>query len=140
MIPDLESSNNDPIEMISPVYQGLTCQPTMYPTNGCTLGGYPASHQLCALYGGVRLIVKNTGHDFSGRSGGAGALSIWTHYLKGIDYIPRYSSSGTSWTGAAFRVGAGVQAYELYKIANEHKMMVVGGEGQVCTLRSNMLK
>jgi hypothetical protein len=27
----------------------------------------------------VRLVVKNTGHDFSGKSLGAGALSIWTH-------------------------------------------------------------
>jgi FAD/FMN-containing dehydrogenase len=27
----------------------------------------------------VRVIIKNTGHDFSGKSLGGGSLSIWTH-------------------------------------------------------------
>ncbi|PLB47470.1 FAD binding domain-containing protein [Aspergillus steynii IBT 23096] len=134
--------NNDPIEMLSPVYQGLTCQPTTNPKDNCTLGGYPAyavnvssvaDVQLAinfARHTGVRLVVKNTGHDFSGKSGGAGALSIWTHNLKGIEHIPEYSAPGTNWTGAAFRVGAGVQAYELYKAADDYKLMAVGGEGR----------
>ncbi|KAG8703845.1 hypothetical protein FRC08_002611 [Ceratobasidium sp. 394] len=30
----------------------------------------------------LRLVVKNTGHDFLGRSSAAGSLSIWTHQLK----------------------------------------------------------
>jgi FAD/FMN-containing dehydrogenase len=80
---------------------------------------------------GVRLVVKNTGHDFSGKSGGGESLSIWTHNLKDVKYIENYEAEGTDWTGAAFRVGAGVQAYEIYKTASEHGLMVVGGEGQV---------
>ncbi|KAL3478837.1 hypothetical protein BJX99DRAFT_245238 [Aspergillus californicus] len=134
---------DDPIEMLSPVYQGLTCQPTTDPDASCTMGGYPqyvinatsvAQVQLGINFArntGVRLVVKNTGHDFSGKSGGAGALSIWTHNLKAIKYIPNYKDEGTDWTGAAFRVGAGVQAYEIYKAAQDHGLMVVGGEGQV---------
>ncbi|KAB8271253.1 hypothetical protein BDV30DRAFT_240712 [Aspergillus minisclerotigenes] len=55
----------------------------------------------------VRLVIKNTGHDFSGKSRGAGALSIWTHNLKGIQHVPSYNASGTDWTGAAFKIGAG---------------------------------
>ncbi|KAE8388499.1 hypothetical protein BDV23DRAFT_195085 [Aspergillus alliaceus] len=90
--------NNDPIEMLSPVYQGLTCQPTANPNATCSLGGYPAyavnvssvAHiQLAINFArqtGVRLVVKDTGHDSSGKSGGAGALSIRTHNLKGIQY------------------------------------------------------
>jgi hypothetical protein len=27
----------------------------------------------------IRLVIKNTGHDFSGKNLGGGALSIWTH-------------------------------------------------------------
>jgi hypothetical protein len=27
----------------------------------------------------IRLVIKNTGHDMSGRSLGAGALLVWTH-------------------------------------------------------------
>ncbi|KAL4860980.1 hypothetical protein BDV12DRAFT_82858 [Aspergillus spectabilis] len=133
---------DDPIEMLSPVYQGLTCQPTTDPDASCTMGGYPhfvinatnvAQIQLGINFArntGVRLVVKNTGHDFSGKSGGAGSLSIWTHNLKGIKYIENYEAPGTDWTGAAFKVGSGVQAYEIYKAAQEHGLMVVGGEGQ----------
>ncbi|KAL4908689.1 hypothetical protein BDW74DRAFT_188589 [Aspergillus multicolor] len=134
---------DDPIEMLSPVYQGLTCQPTADPEANCTMGGYPhyvvnatnvAQVQLGINFArntGVRLVVKNTGHDFSGKSGGAGSLSIWTHNLKGIRYIRNYQAPGTDWNGAAFRLGAGVQAYEIYTAAQEHGLMVVGGEGQV---------
>lgn len=84
----------DPTSMMSPVYQGLTCQVTDDPTQSCTLGALPyyavnistvAQVQLTinfARNNNIRLVVKNTGHDFSGKSGGAGALSIWTHNLK----------------------------------------------------------
>ena len=128
--------------MLSPVYQGLTCQPTADPNATCTLGGYPAyavnvssvAHIQLAInfvrQTGVRLVVKNTGHDFSGKSGGAGALSIWTHNLKGIQYVPSYNAAGTDWTDAAFKIGAGTQAYEIYKAAQDRQLMVVEGEGQ----------
>ena len=128
--------------MLSPVYQGLTCQPTTNASASCTLGGYPVyavhvstvSHiQLAVNFTrqtGVRLVVKNTGHDFSGKSGGGGALSIWTHHLKDIQYISEYDAPGTDWHGAAFKLGTGVQAFEIYKAAADHGLMVVGGEGQ----------
>ncbi|KAL4877361.1 hypothetical protein BJY04DRAFT_230663 [Aspergillus karnatakaensis] len=134
---------DDPIEMLSPVYQGLTCEPTTDPDAKCTMGGFPhyvinatnvAQIQLGINFArntGVRLVVKNTGHDFSGKSGGAGSLSIWTHNLKGIKHIENYSAPGTDWTGPAFKAGSGVAAYEIYKAAQDHGLMVVGGEGQV---------
>ncbi|KAL4962007.1 uncharacterized protein BDV14DRAFT_210755 [Aspergillus stella-maris] len=134
---------DDPIEMFSPLYQGLTCQPTTDPDDSCTMGGYPiytinatnvAQIQLGLNFArktGVRLVVKNTGHDFSGKSGGGGSLSIWTHNLKGIEHISSYEAPGTDWTGNAFKMGSGVGAYEIYKAANDHGLMVVGGEGQV---------
>ncbi|KAL2844827.1 hypothetical protein BJY01DRAFT_214679 [Aspergillus pseudoustus] len=133
---------DDPIEMLSPVYQGLTCQPTTDPSDSCTMGGYPhyvinatdvAQIQLGINFArniGVRLVVKNTGHDFSGKSGGAGSLSVFTHNLKGMKYIENYEAPGTEWTGAAFKMGAGVQAFEIYKAAADRGLMVVGGEGQ----------
>src|SRR5271154_5816804 len=38
----------------------------------------------CAKH--LRLIVKNTGHDYLGRSTGRGALSIWTHKMTNITF------------------------------------------------------
>jgi hypothetical protein len=78
-----------PIEPVSPMFEGLTCLP---PTPGvasiCTQGGYPvyivnvstAAHVQAAVNfarnQNVRLVVKNTGHDLSGKSLGAGSLSV----------------------------------------------------------------
>jgi hypothetical protein len=75
--------------------------------------------------------VKNTGHAFSGKSGGAGALSIWTRYLKYIEFFPDYVQDGGGYLGPAFRAGSGVQAWEIYEAASKQGMVVVGGEARV---------
>jgi FAD/FMN-containing dehydrogenase len=79
---------------------------------------------------GVRLVIKNTGHDFLGKSGGKDALSIWTHNMKDIEYIEEYVDEKLNWTGPAFKSGVGVQAFEIYKAAAEKGRIVVGGEGE----------
>ncbi|KAL5119218.1 hypothetical protein ACEQ8H_002929 [Pleosporales sp. CAS-2024a] len=134
---------DDPIEMFSPVAQGLTClPPILYDSHGCTRGGFPKyvinatkpEHvQLAVNFArntGVRLVVKNTGHDFLGKSGGKDALSIWTHWMKDIEYIEQYEDSHLGYSGPAFKSGTGVQAYEIYKAAAEKGRVVVGGEGE----------
>ncbi|KAH6616600.1 FAD/FMN-containing isoamyl alcohol oxidase-like protein MreA [Boeremia exigua] len=134
---------NDPIEMMSPVAQGMTCTaPVIFDSHNCTRGGFPAyvvnatepKHvQLAVNFArnsGVRLIVKNTGHDFLGKSGGKDALSIWTHYMKDIEYIEEYADEELGYTGPAFKTGTGVQAFEIYKAADEKGRVVVGGEGE----------
>lgn len=89
------NSLDDPTSITWALWQGSSCLPVA--TGGsktCTLGGYPsyvvnvsnvAQIQLAVNFvrnTGIRLVVKNTGHDFAGKSAGAGALSIWTHHLK----------------------------------------------------------
>ncbi|KAF2738971.1 FAD-binding domain-containing protein [Polyplosphaeria fusca] len=133
---------DDPTEVLSPIYQGLTCQPpSIYNSGNCSLGGYPSyvinvknvlDIQLginFARNDQVRLIVKNTGHDFSGKSVGAGSLSIWTHGLKDMQYFENYVDE-SGYKGPAIKAGAGVQAFDLYKFANDHGVMAVAGEGQ----------
>jgi hypothetical protein len=133
----------DPIEMFSPVYQGLTCQPSsLYNSGKCTQGGYPvytvnasttAHLQIAVNFArntGVRFVIKNTGHDFSGKSGGAGSLSVWMHHLKDIAYIPSFNNATTEYDGPAFKAGAGVQVYEIYAAAHAHGLVTIGGEGQ----------
>ncbi|KAF4986969.1 hypothetical protein F66182_16787, partial [Fusarium sp. NRRL 66182] len=131
----------DPTSIMWPLFQGRTCLPTSYNITGtCTLGGYPsyavnasnvAQIQLAVNFArnlNLRLVVKNTGHDFNGKSSGAGALSIWTHHLKSLSYIPEYSDS--TYSGPAVKMGAGIQAYEVYEFANAYGISVVGGEGK----------
>ncbi|KAF2845498.1 FAD-binding domain-containing protein [Plenodomus tracheiphilus IPT5] len=133
---------DDPTEVLSPIYQGLTCQPpTIYDSGTCKIGGYPSyvvkaktvsdiqSTVNFARNDGVRLIVKNTGHDFAGKSAGYGALSIWTHGLKELLYMADYVDE-SGYRGPAIKAGAGVQAFELYKFANDKGVVAVAGEGQ----------
>lgn len=106
----------------------------------CTIGGYPyyvvkatnvAQIQLAVNLArnlNLRLVIKNTGHDFAGKSSGAGALSIWTHHLNSIKYLPAYKSS--AYTGKAMKVGSGVQATEIYAAAKANGVTIVGGEGE----------
>ncbi|KAI8635086.1 putative 6-hydroxy-D-nicotine oxidase [Xylariaceae sp. FL1651] len=129
---------NDPTSAMSPLFQGKTCMPQNGNDSTCELGGFPsyavnistvAQIQLAinfARNANLRLIVKNTGHDFLGKSLGAGALSIWTHNLKSIEFIENYTAYG--YAGPAMKLGAGVEVGELYAAADKYGVSAVGGE------------
>lgn len=122
-----------------PIYEGKTCLPGTDPAllANCTQGGYSlysvnvsnvAQIQLTVNFArsqNLRLLVKNTGHDYNGRSTGSGALSLWTHNLKDIRFIPNYETR--DYAGPAFKAGAGVQGFELYQAADAHGLTAVSG-------------
>ncbi|KAL2173111.1 uncharacterized protein P884DRAFT_252640 [Thermothelomyces heterothallicus CBS 202.75] len=128
----------DPTSVMSPLFQGETCMPQNGNTSQCTLGGFPAyavkatsvyQIQLAVNFArslNLRLVVKNTGHDFLGKSLGYGSLSIWTHHLKSIRF--RQSVRTPSYSGPALELGAGVTVGELYAAANQYGVTAVGGE------------
>ncbi|KAK0641799.1 FAD binding domain-containing protein, partial [Cercophora newfieldiana] len=68
----------------------------------------------------LRLVIKNTGHDFGGRSSGAGALSIWTHNLKEFEYLPEYTVG--EYTGPVARVSAGIETFEIFNHMGKYNM------------------
>ncbi|KAJ6443629.1 FAD binding domain-containingprotein [Purpureocillium lavendulum] len=73
----------------------------------------------------IRLVVRNTGHDYNGRSTGAGALAVWTHHMKErsiIDWADEH------YVGKALHVGAGVQGFEALDEARKAGLVVVTGE------------
>lgn len=72
----------------------------------------------------IRIVIRNTGHDYLGKSTGPGALALWTHHLKDISLVD-YSSS--YYVGKALKLGAGVQTYEAYQAAAAAGLVVVGG-------------
>lgn len=121
---------------MSPYWQNNTCSPFEANAGSCDLGNlapYAINVDTAetAMAGmrfarehNLRLTVKNTGHDFLGRSSGRGALELWTHNLKAISFSA-YRSRG--YTGPAATLGAGVQAFEAYAAAHEHGLRIVGG-------------
>ncbi|KAJ4358824.1 hypothetical protein N0V95_002746 [Ascochyta clinopodiicola] len=105
---------SNPVSVDYPVWTNNSCNP-IYPNgtsvtgdinageNGCSMGAYPAyvvnvtaPNQISTAlqWAGsrdIRVIVKATGHSYTGRSIGYGSLSIWTHNLRGIEYLSSFS-------------------------------------------------
>jgi hypothetical protein len=114
-----------------------TCNPWSLPNAACKLGGHVAFtvNATCAedvqktvqfaKDNNVRLVIRNTGHDYLGKSTGAHALAVWMHYMKDIELIQDFSSA--KYSGPAIKVGAGVEGIEAYTFASSHKLMVIGG-------------
>ncbi|PRP84063.1 hypothetical protein PROFUN_08525 [Planoprotostelium fungivorum] len=76
----------------------------------------------------LRIVVKNTGHDLSGRSIGYGGVAVWTHKLKNIQLHERFVPKGCSEVyEGAMTLGSGVQWVEAYTFAHNHSRYIVGG-------------
>lgn len=67
----------------------------------------------------------NTGHDFNGKSSGAGSLAIWMSQFKDLEIM---DWSDKNYTGKAMKMGAGVQGFEANKAAYDEGLQVVTGE------------
>ncbi|KAF6838655.1 FAD binding domain-containing protein [Colletotrichum musicola] len=134
-----------PTSVNAVLFRGQTCMPPTLAggalgTDTCSVGGYPeyaivarnvAQIQLAVNFArslDIRLVIKNTSHDFGAKSTGAGSLSIWTHNLKSTKFIEKYGRDG--YDGPAIKLGAGVQTFEVYEAAHRYGVTVVGGEGQ----------
>ncbi|KAF2747386.1 FAD/FMN-containing isoamyl alcohol oxidase-like protein MreA [Sporormia fimetaria CBS 119925] len=71
----------------------------------------------------IRLTIKNTGHDFLGRNTGGGALQIWMHNLKQLEYMPEYKFG--NYSGKAARVTAALEQFELHQYMTQHNMTLL---------------
>jgi FAD/FMN-containing dehydrogenase len=84
---------------------------------------------------GVRVAVKGTGHDYLGRSGGPGALLIWTHRMRQTEVHASFRPAGTpprpdgrSPAGVpALTVAAGTRWLEAYRALEGSGRLVPGG-------------
>jgi hypothetical protein len=133
----------DPTSAQWPLFEGLTCVPPSLRSEAtsCTLGGYAsysinvtnvAQIQLGLNFArslNLRLVVRSSGHDFADKSVGAGALSLWTRNLKDLEFVPNYVYG--SYSGPAFKLGAGVETADVYAAAEQNNVTVVGGECRV---------
>ncbi|MCJ1250002.1 hypothetical protein MMC30_007228 [Trapelia coarctata] len=122
---------------MSPFFTNLSCDPFTSEAKPCTLGNYvdyavnvtaPADISEGIAFAkrhNIRLVVRNTGHDYLGKSTGAGSLALWTHHLKHISFLD-YNSP--HYTGKAIKMGAGVQGFEAYAAASLNGLAVLAGQ------------
>ncbi|KAJ7447528.1 FAD-binding domain-containing protein [Mycena galericulata] len=115
--------------------------PTPWTTQKCQIGSLSSAYLAVesvqdvqhafafAKSTGTLLSIKNTGHDFIGRSVLKNSLALWTHNLNNISYnatfVPEGGRADVNYT--AITLGAGAQWYDAYKFADEHNVTVVGG-------------
>lgn len=122
---------------MAPFFANASCDPFTAPKGQCVIGAYVqyavkainvADYQATLAFAAaknIRLVIRNTGHDYFGKSTGAGALALWTHFLKDTEFIDNYQSAG--YTGKALKLGAGIGVLEAYQAADKAGVAVVGG-------------
>ncbi|KAF8165978.1 FAD-binding domain-containing protein [Crassisporium funariophilum] len=76
----------------------------------------------------VPLVIKNTGHDYLGRSAGPGTLALWTHNLDTLTISKTFVPDGcSSKPTTAITIGAGQQFRAIYDFAKANNVTFVGG-------------
>ncbi|GAB1197827.1 hypothetical protein APSETT444_007130 [Aspergillus pseudonomiae] len=132
-LPHLESSSS----IMQTYFANQSCDPFTAESRPCLLGNFvsyavnvSSSDDVIAAVkfakeNNIRFVIKNTGHDYMGRSTGAGALSVWTHHLNDIEYK---DWSDSYYQGPAFQVAAGVMGYQILNAAHAKGLAVVTGE------------
>lgn len=123
--------------MMAPWFANQSCDPFTDRSKPCTLGNYasyavnattPEHVRAAVLFAqlrNIRFVVRNTGHDYLGRSTGAGSIAVWTHYMKSTEVV---NYRDAYYTGKALKMGAGVQGFEAMAAAKASGLVVVGGE------------
>ncbi|KAI0172765.1 6-hydroxy-D-nicotine oxidase [Hypoxylon sp. FL1284] len=130
-------SINSSSSVQAPIFANASCDPFTSKSSPCLLGNYvdyavqvTGSKDIAATIRfaderNIRLVIRNTGHDYMGRSTGAGALAIWTHYLKDVKVV---DWSDREYDGKAIQIGAGVEGHEAMDAAADSGLVVVTGE------------
>lgn len=125
-----------PSSIMAQYFTNNSCNPFLPDSAPCTIGNYvsysvnasdASDYQKTIAFTrqyNIRLVIKNTGHDYNGKSTGAGAVAIWTHNIKAMEVIDYHSSY---YTGKAMKMGAGVAVHEAYEFADTQDVLVVGG-------------
>ncbi|KAJ5856742.1 hypothetical protein N7455_007636 [Penicillium solitum] len=80
----------------------------------------------------IRISVKNTGHDFFGRSSVPNTLAIWTHNLDSIAFSSNFTANNCLLANSqnVGELGAGVIAADAYHFFSSKGMDITGGYEQ----------
>ncbi|KAF7944778.1 uncharacterized protein EAE97_005411 [Botrytis byssoidea] len=121
-----------------------TCNPFLSDTTSCALGNYisytvnatttddvNAAVTFANLFN-IRLVIRATGHEYNGKSTGAGALVIWIHHLTSISLFETYNFS--VYTEKAVVVGSGVSFQQAYEFVDANNDIIVAGNRSTVAL------
>ncbi|KAL9037539.1 MAG: hypothetical protein Q9180_003661 [Flavoplaca navasiana] len=121
----------------APIFANASCDPFTPRSSACLMGNYvryavratgPKDIAATVRFADerrIRLVIRNTAHDYMGRSTGAGGLAIWTAHIKGVE-VKDWSDA--EHTGKAVKIGAGVNGREVLEGVAAAGLVVVTGE------------
>ncbi|KAJ7605450.1 hypothetical protein DFH06DRAFT_1385091 [Mycena polygramma] len=121
---------NDPRNAIAT--EGISCDQGEIPTYYIDVKA-PSDIQAAFQFSArtkVPLSIKNTGHDYMGRSRRPNSLGLWTHNLQTMTYHSRFVPELCRTSHRAITVGAGVTFEQVYKLADDNNSTFVGGYAQ----------
>lgn len=128
----IESSSS----IMAPIFANRSCDPFLPPESPCVIGAYiryavnataESDFQATLKFAkthNIRLVIRNTAHDFLGKSSGPGALAIWTHYYKSLEVI---DYADAHYSGKALKASAGIQVGDALQVAHDSGLVIVGG-------------
>ncbi|KZP23493.1 FAD-binding domain-containing protein [Athelia psychrophila] len=77
----------------------------------------------------LRIVIKNTGHDYQGRSSARDGFALWTHGIRGITRAQSFVPAGCTATPQdSITVASGEQWETVYQFADDAGVLVVGGD------------
>ncbi|CAF5000659.1 unnamed protein product, partial [Rotaria sp. Silwood1] len=126
--PNMEVCNDARSQWTSDL-ENVTCTQgsvPLYGVNATTVEHVIATIRLANEYN-LRLVIKNTGHDYLGRSTAADSLLLWLHYMKKMTLVEKYKSCTGEIVSNAIRLSAGVQWGEVYSWLANYKLIAIGG-------------
>jgi hypothetical protein len=121
---DYPATNNSCNPFSSPDEPCTVGTHVAYTVNATSVDDFKATLQF-AKSRNIRLVIRNTGHDYLGKSSGAHAFAVWTRHLKSIELLDDFQS--TWYSGKAIKVGAGVDGGQAQDFAHAHGLMIVAG-------------
>ncbi|KZP02071.1 FAD-binding domain-containing protein [Athelia psychrophila] len=76
----------------------------------------------------LRIVVKNTGHDYQGRSSSWDGFALWTHGIRGITRNQHFMPACCTATPQdSITVASGEQCETVYQFADDAGFLIVGG-------------
>ncbi|KAG0040410.1 hypothetical protein BGZ83_002550 [Gryganskiella cystojenkinii] len=109
-----------------PCYQGSV---PVYTVKAMSIADIQETIRFAAAHN-IRLAIKNTGHDFLGRSTAPSSISLWVAAMDDIQVVDLFVAEGAprdSQGEAAIVLGPGVVWRDVYKVIDPYNRVVVGG-------------
>lgn len=127
---------NSTSSVMAPFWANQSCNPFAPKASPCVVGAYVqytadatsvSDYQNTIEFArehNIRLVIRNTAHDWLGKSTGPGALALRTHNLKSMEI---YDYNSSYYSGKALKVGAGVSLGEAFLETNSQSLVNMGG-------------